>query len=214
MPVPPGLTRTYMSRSSFAGRLLALAGTLTLALAGTAAADPAVQVLNTPAGSYIKKSNLAASDLSPEGQLQTRVMLPTGYDSKKCWPVLYLLHGTGAYPESPAPTEWFDRGFVQQANIPAIVVVPGGGEMWWTDQFTAGKHEAQWEQWVWNVVKPKVDKQYNICAGRNQHSIAGLSMGGLGALYLASQRPSYFGTAASFSGVISLHQPIWTVYGT
>jgi S-formylglutathione hydrolase FrmB len=32
--------------------------------------------------------------------------------------------------------------------------------------------------------------------------------GGFGALYLASQRPDYFGTAASFPGVIALTDPI------
>ena len=34
-------------------------------------------------------------------------------------------------------------------------------------------------------------------------------MGGLGALYYASQRPGYFGSAASFSGAISIQRPEW-----
>jgi hypothetical protein len=34
-------------------------------------------------------------------------------------------------------------------------------------------------------------------------------MGGEGAMYYATQRPGYFGTAASFSGVLSLQRPEW-----
>ncbi len=57
------------------------------------------------------------------------------------------------------------------------------------------------------TIVPMVGKRLHICSSRNDHAIAGLSMGGYGAIYLASQLPGYFGNAASFSGVLSPQSP-------
>ncbi len=50
------------------------------------------------------------TDLFPRdlvhGKLVTNVVLPTGYKSRKCWPVLYLLHGTAGPPTNEAPLQW------------------------------------------------------------------------------------------------------------
>ena len=48
-----------------------------------------------------------------------------------------------------------------------------------------------------------------ILPSRADHAIAGLSMGGEGAAYLAEQLPGYFGSVAIFSGVLSLQRPEW-----
>ena len=39
----------------------------------------------------------------------TNVVLPSGYASRKCWPVMYLLHGT-AVPDQPYPVslQWLE----------------------------------------------------------------------------------------------------------
>jgi S-formylglutathione hydrolase FrmB len=138
-------------------------------------------------------------------------VVPDSYNKAKCSPVLYLLHGTGS-DLHPGSIEWFTGGHIDQASVPAITVVPGGGPSWWIDQWSNTARRPAWESWFWNTVMPAVNKRFNICPQRSQHTVAGLSMGGYGALYLASQRPGYFGSAASFSGVISLHRPEWTSY--
>jgi S-formylglutathione hydrolase FrmB len=182
---------------------------LALLVAVPAAGASTTQILDTPS-KFVAKGALTPQDLDG-GKLVTRVVVPDGYSPKKCSPVLYLLHGTGSELH-PAPTEWFVQGNIEQANVPAIVVIPGGGPMWWIDQWSNTARAPGWESWFFNEVMPAVSKRYNICPDRGSHAIAGLSMGGYGALYLASQRPGYFGAASSFSGVISLHRPEWTSY--
>lgn len=188
--------------------LLCLAALAALAVPASASASKTV-VLNTPS-KFIAKGALTPQDLDG-GKLVTRVVVPDSYNKKKCSPVLYLLHGTGSELH-PAPTEWFVQGNIENAGVPALVVIPGGGPMWWIDQWSNTARAPGWEQWFMNEVIPAVSKRFNICADRSAHSIAGLSMGGYGALYLASQRPGYFGSAATFSGVVSLHRPEWTGY--
>jgi S-formylglutathione hydrolase FrmB len=187
--------------------LIALA--VSLCFAGTASQAQAsqVKIFNTPGGHFVRPGELIPADLD-NGRLVTRAVLPDNYSSRKCWPVIYLLHGTG-YGADPAPTEWINRGGIADRNVPAIVVIPGGGPTWWVDQWSNTARRPQWESWFLREVMPLMSKKLHICGGRKQHSIAGLSMGGYGALYLASQRPDYFGTAASFSGVIAPRRPEW-----
>jgi S-formylglutathione hydrolase FrmB len=189
---------------------LCLAALALLAVVAPAASASKTVTISTPPGKYIAKGALTPEDLDG-GRLVTRVVVPDSYKKTTCSPVLYLLHGTGSELH-PAPTEWFVQGDIANANVPAIVVIPGGGPMWWIDQWSNTARHPAWESWFYNVVMPAINKRFNICPQRSAHSIAGLSMGGYGALYLASQRPGYFGSAASFSGVISLHRPEWTGY--
>jgi pimeloyl-ACP methyl ester carboxylesterase len=56
-------------------------------------------------------------------------------------------------------------------------------------------------------VLPLAARRLHICPGRSEHAIAGLSMGGYGAMYLAAQRPGYFGSAGSFSGPLASESP-------
>ncbi len=132
------------------------------------------------------------------GELQTRIVLPRGYTTKHCWPVLYLLHGAGI------PEEWITRGDALAVNARAILVLPGGGPSWYVDWWNGGLRSPGWESWIEQELIPMVQSRLPVCAGRRYHSIAGLSMGGYGAVYLASQLPQYFGSAASFDGTLHI----------
>jgi len=68
-----------------------------------------------------------------------------------------------------------------------------------------------WERYHLDELIPAIERRYRIARGRSEHAVAGLSMGGLGALYYAAQRPGYFGSAASFSGAISTERAEWPV---
>ncbi len=138
-------------------------------------------------------------------------MLPTGYKQRSCWPVIYLLHGTAVPGQTqPVSLQWLQIGNGQllKMNIPAILVVPGGsGYSWWINDWWNGYRHPAWGSWVLQDLVPLVAHRLNVCPSRQDHVIAGLSMGGYGAMYLASQRPDYFGTAGSFSGVLSPESP-------
>jgi S-formylglutathione hydrolase FrmB len=190
---------------SWARRLL-----LCVAVFGCTAASAqavTVQQWNTPGGKLISRKDLFPRDLV-NGKLVTNVVLPTGYSSRQCWPVMYLLHGTADSPQ-PVSLQWLqiDNGALLKMKIPAILVIPGSGDSWWVNNWWNGYRHPAFESWVLQDIVPLVAKRLHVCPQRSDHVMAGLSMGGYGAMYLASQLPGYFGSAGSFSGVLSPESP-------
>jgi hypothetical protein len=105
-----------------------------------------------------------------------------------------------------------NNGHVQQIakDLGAVIVMPEGARGWYTDWWLGGRRGAPaWERYHLDELIPAVAQRLRIRPGRRWHAIAGLSMGGEGAIYYASQRPGYFGTAASFSGPLSIQRPEW-----
>jgi len=142
--------------------------------------------------------------------LKANVLLPDGFDPSQCHPVLYLLHGHG-----DAYNSWADpkNGDVQEVarGFPGIIVMPEGGRGWYTNWWSNDTRSPAWESYHLDELIPLVEQRLKICPGRSNHAIAGLSMGGEGAMYYAEERPGYFGAAASFSGVLSIQRPEWPV---
>jgi esterase/lipase superfamily enzyme len=87
--------------------------------------------------------------------------------------------------------------------------MPEGGRGWYTNWWNGGARSPAWESYHLDELIPLVEHRLKICPGRSNHAIAGLSMGGEGAMYYAEQRPGYFGAAASFSGVLSIERLEW-----
>jgi S-formylglutathione hydrolase FrmB len=133
--------------------------------------------------------------------LRSWVLLPDGYTPDRCWPVLYLLHG------SQNVDGWTGATGVLR-GLPAIVVMPGGGDGQYSNWWNGGRMSPRWEDFFFDELMPKVNSTYNVCPQRSQHSIAGTSMGGYGAVLLGALRPGYFGSVGSFSGMLSILNPI------
>lgn len=140
------------------------------------------------------------ADAGPTG-LRSWVILPADYSRSRCYPVLYLLHAASTV------SEWVDEASLYE-TLHAVVVVPGGGNSQYTNWWDSGRRRPKWESWFFRELMPEISRRFSICPQRAMHAIAGSSMGGFGALFLASQDPGYFGTAASFSGVIAISNPI------
>src|SRR5438270_1724930 len=143
--------------------------------------------------------------------LRVNVLLPAGYDGAQRFPLLLLLHGHGDTYAS-----WMDPASGNLLGIApglrAVVVMPEGGQGWFTDWWDGGARGSDghgWESFYLDELLPAIQRRLRILPDRRYHAVAGLSMGGEGAAYLASQRPDYFGTVASFSGVLSLLRPEW-----
>jgi|GEM_PF-1934298 len=153
----------------------------------------------SPKDAVFNLSPSLAATSGPTG-LRTAVVLPDGYTPDHCWPVLYLLHGAGT------PTEWLGSLDLVK-RLHAIVVIPGGGDGQFVNWYNNGRRTPAWERWVFEELIPTVNSRLPICDGRASHAIAGTSMGGFAALFLAAQRPDYFGSAASFSGMINIARP-------
>jgi S-formylglutathione hydrolase FrmB len=143
--------------------------------------------------------------------LRVDVLLPDGYDGQRRFPVLYLLHGHGDaydYWVNPQKGDLLDiaKGF------PGIIVMPEGATGWYTNWWDGGARGADgrgWERYHLDELIPLVESRLRILPGRSNRAIAGLSMGGEGAIFYAEQRPGYFGAAATFSGVLSMQRPEW-----
>ena len=132
-------------------------------------------------------------------QMPYRVVLPKSYaaEKDKKYPVVYLLHGlTGRY-----------RNWTDLTKLPAyaeghefIIVTPEGGNGWYTDSHT--KVEEKYESYIIKELIPEVEKKYRATGTRSGRAIAGLSMGGYGALKFGLKYPEMFSLAGSFSGAL------------
>lgn len=190
----------------------ALAAAVALVVAAPAAGAPRLETWETSSG--FVEPHLEQFNGPPPGAparpnaLRVNVMLPDGYDGRRRFPVLYLLHGHGdAYDYWANP----QRGDVMNIarDLGAIVVMPEGARGWYTNWWHEGRRAPGWERYHLQELVPMVERRLRIRPGRRWHAIAGLSMGGEGAMYYATQRPGYFGAAAAFSGTLSLQRPEW-----
>ena len=138
--------------------------------------------------------------------LRANVLLPDGYDGERRFPVLFLLHGLG---DSYA-TWASDSGRVAEiaSGLAAIVVMPEAARGFYTSWWNEGRRGGPgWERFFLDELVPLVEQRFRVLPGRRWHAIAGLSMGGMGATFLASQLPGYFGSAATFSGFVAHQRP-------
>ena len=123
------------------------------------------------------------------------MLLPADYSETRRYPVLLLLHGCCDDYRS-----WVDKGRAEQlsAPYPLIVVMPDGGSAgWYSDPYAGGP--PRYETYAFNELLPWVDATFRTTGGR---AVAGLSMGGFGALKYAARHPGVFQAAASYSGVM------------
>jgi S-formylglutathione hydrolase FrmB len=139
------------------------------------------------------------------GPTGVRVLLPAGYRDhpRRRYPVLYLLHGAGSDYRS-----WTRYGDAEAitARAPMIVVMPDGGTGgWYTDWYKGDRPvQPRWESYHVGELVPWIDRTYRTIAARRGRAVAGLSMGGFGALSYAARHPGTFAAAASFSGALEV----------
>ena len=129
------------------------------------------------------------------------VYLPSDYEtSNRSYPVLYLLHGF-----SDDETGWIqfgeansvaDKAIASGEATPCIIVMPDGKVTWYINSFD-GKDP--WEDMFVKEFVPFIEKQYRIRPMKEFRAIAGLSMGGNGALLLSMRHPDLFSSCVAMS---------------
>ena len=133
--------------------------------------------------------------------LPYNVILPPGYRTSATtrYPVLYLLHGHGGHY-----TDWLTRTNVADcaAQYRMIIVMPEGNNSWYVDG-AAGSND-KYESYILQELMPDVDKRYRTIQSRYGRAIAGLSMGGYGAIKYGVKYPATFVFAASMSGAFGV----------
>lgn len=111
------------------------------------------------------------------------VWLPDGFDDKKTYPFLYLLHGYGDDNNS-----WISKGgadriankYLTDDGVPMVIVMPDGLQDFYVGDF---------EKYMFNELMPRLENLYH-CNGKR--ALAGLSMGGWGTLYYGLKYPEMF----------------------
>ena len=137
--------------------------------------------------------------------LPYNVILPPDYrgSSATRYPVLYLLHGFGGHY-----SDWVTHANVADyaAQYRMIVVMPEGNNGWYTD--SAGVASDKYESYILRELIPDVQKRYRTIEARYGRAVAGLSMGGYGALKFGLKTPETFAFVGSLSGALAA--PAWT----
>jgi len=133
--------------------------------------------------------------------LPYNVILPPDYRASlgTRYPVLYLLHGWGGHY-----TDWVTRTNVADyaAQYRMIVVTPEGNDSWYVD--SAGVPADKYESYILKELIPDVDRRYRTIQARYGRAVAGLSMGGYGAIKFGLKYPATFVFAASMSGAFGV----------
>ena len=134
------------------------------------------------------------------GNVSVRLLIPSQFDAEPTtrWPVLYLLHGATLSFES-----WTNSTDVEALTAPTdlLVVMPDAGSMgFYSDWWNGGAGgPPEWE--TFHLIELRQLLERNWHAG-DKRVIAGLSMGGYGAMEYAERQPGMFLAAASYSGVV------------
>lgn len=128
------------------------------------------------------------------------VLLPRDYsaDTSRRFPVLYLLHGfDGDYTDWCKQTKLIDYAKPYEE----IIIMPDGDNSWYVNSYSDPK--LQWENYIVDDLVSYVDSHFRTIASRQGRAIAGLSMGGYGALFLGLKHHDMFAAVASLSGVVA-----------
>jgi diacylglycerol O-acyltransferase/trehalose O-mycolyltransferase len=127
-------------------------------------------------------------------QVKVRLLLPTTFAATtRRLPVLYLLHGC-----CDSYVSWTRSTDIEQLTSKAevIVAMPEGGAVGFYSDWLVGP---KWETFHTVELPGLLASNYRAS---DRRAIAGLSMGGLGALGYAARHPGSYASAASFSGIV------------
>lgn len=153
------------------------------------------------------------------GVLRYRAIVPRVQPGERL-PVLYLLHGANS-----GAADIQQRSDVVQLAITnrLIVVMPEAGLSYYTN--AEHLRHARWEDAITSDLLRDAEARFPVLEGRAHRGIAGISMGGYGAVKLALKHPELYGFAATMSGALDItRRPpslrrwgqtlrIWTVFG-
>ncbi len=149
--------------------------------------------------------------------LRAAVVLPDRYEKKKkrepapAFPVLYLLHGgSGSFRDwlTKTPDKTLLQRLSDQYNV--IIVTPDGDPVSYYFDSPLVKN-SQFETFIATELIARIDTTYRTVRNRKGRLIAGLSMGGHGAMFIASRHPDLYAAAGSMSGVMNINTATWKV---
>lgn len=197
--------------------LLTAAGCATAGHAGSRAATstiarhmaPARASTTSASAGHVSVLRLPASD-APGGYRSVWVYRPDVPDSAQL-PVLYFLTGQGGKATQLADNmpvrAWLDAAFRDNRMHPFVVVAPGAQSRFSSDPEWGNSTDGRVreESFVTGELIAAVEGAHR--RDRLHRAIAGVSMGGFGAINLAQRHPDLYGQAAEVGGYFRLDDP-------
>jgi S-formylglutathione hydrolase len=129
--------------------------------------------------------------------MQYRVLLPGNTGGRKL-PVVYLLHGGGG-----TFRDWSNySGVARYAAGGLLLVMPQGDYSYYTNAAT--RQQDRYEDYIVNDLPADVESRFPARVDRSGRAIAGVSMGGFGAVKLALHHPEKYAFAGALSAAIDV----------
>jgi S-formylglutathione hydrolase FrmB len=185
----------------FRGLLLTLVLVFTAVLTVPATAEPAQRSGAHVVGEHWLDDRLVELTVhSPSvgREVGVRLLLPPDWDRRPHhrWPTLYLLHG--CCDGDIGYRSWTNNTDVEElsASTNVLIVMPEAGPVGFYSDWLSGP---AWETFHLRELRRILEREYRSGSRR---AVAGLSMGGFGALSYAARNPGFFRAAASYSGVV------------
>jgi len=130
--------------------------------------------------------------------MQYRTIVPVNVAPDQKVPVLYLLHGGGG-----GFHDWSNYSDVARyAERGLILVMPEGNSSYYTN--SADHPQDRYEDYIVHDLIADVEHRFPALSGRANRAIAGVSMGGFGAVVLALKHPDLFVFAGGLSSALDV----------
>jgi S-formylglutathione hydrolase FrmB len=183
-------------------KLLLVLALLVLPASARAADGSLTPLSSTPIDA--RQTELTFSSPSLVDPVHVRVVVPAeaAANPGARYPALYLLHGS---PGSAAASAELDVEELTAGKGLVVVMPDGGDDGWYTDW--PNHAQPRWETFHVRELIPWIEAHEPVIAARSKRAVAGVSMGGFGAMSYAARHPDVFAAAASFSGAVDLGTP-------
>ena len=148
--------------------------------------------------SGVKMIDVTFHSASLNREMPYRVVLPAHGAPSQKFPVLYLLHGgDGGFHD------WSNySGVARYAERGLILIMPEGNSSYYTN--SADRPQDRYEDYIVHDLIADVEQRLPVASGRAHRAIAGISMGGFGAVVLALKHPELFAFVGGMSSALDV----------
>jgi uncharacterized repeat protein (TIGR03803 family) len=130
--------------------------------------------------------------------MQYRVLLPARIPAGAKLPIVYLLHGGGG-----SFRDWSNYSDAARfAERGLILVMPEGNDSYFVN--AVERPQDRYEDYIVNDLITDVESRFPVAPGRATRAIAGVSMGGYGAVKLALSHPDLFAFVGGLSPAVDV----------
>jgi len=141
-----------------------------------------------------------------KGERKFAIYLPPDYEmSKRSYPVMYLLHGSGddqtGWVQFGEVLRITDNAIKEGTATPMIIVMPDAntGKRGYFNNIS---NDWRYEDFFFEELIPHVEKTYRIKGEKRYRAVAGLSMGGGGSFMYALHHPEMFSSSCPLSASV------------